>query len=53
MERFAEARKCHDEAVKIRPKYAAAWLNRGEVLARLGLREEAEFCLEKAKALTA
>ena len=31
----------------------AAWLNRGEVLARLGDRDEAQRCLDRARALGA
>ena len=51
--RFDDARKCHDRAVRLRPRYVAAWLNLGEVLARLGKGAEAEKCLERARSLTA
>ena len=52
MNRFAEADKCHAKATKLRPEYVAAWLNRGEVLARLGSREQAQQCLERARSIS-
>jgi predicted Zn-dependent protease len=53
MNKFEEAKKCHDKAIKLKPKYIAAWLNRGEVLVRLGKRDEAEKSLNRAKSLGA
>jgi tetratricopeptide (TPR) repeat protein len=53
MGRFEDAKACHDRAVELKPRYVAAWLNRGEVLARLGDRAEAQRCLDRAKALGA
>jgi len=52
MGRFADADKCHTKATKLRPEYVAAWLNRGEVLARLGARDEAQKCLERARSIS-
>ena len=53
MGRYEDAKTCHDRAVALKPRYVAAWLNRGEVLARLGDRAEAERCLARARALGA
>ena len=52
MNQFEEASRCHEKATSFRPTYVAAWLNRGEVLARLGDREEAQRCLEKARSIS-
>ena len=52
MNRFEEAETCHAKATKLRPEYVAAWLNLGEVLTRLGAREQAQACLEKARSIS-
>ena len=52
MNQFEEANRCHTKATNLRPTYVAAWLNRGEVLARLGAQEEAQRCLEKARSIS-
>jgi len=52
MNQFEEANRCHGKAKNLRPTYVAAWLNRGEVLARLGAHEEAQRCVERARSIS-
>jgi len=47
-ERHKEALKAYEEAIKINPKFAEAWLNKGVVLSELEKHEEALKAFDKA-----
>jgi tetratricopeptide (TPR) repeat protein len=47
-ERHADAIALYDEILKITPRLAEAWLNKGESLRRLGRYDEAMKCFEQA-----
>ena len=45
---LTEALKCHNMALKIDPKFGAAWVNKGNVLFNLGKGGQAIKCYDKA-----
>lgn len=49
--KYEEAIKALDEAIKLDPKYAASWYNKGLALHALGRNTEAEAAFSKAKEL--
>ena len=46
--RKEEAILCYDEALKIGPKDAHAWVNKGKALSELGRYQEAIVCYDRA-----
>ena len=48
MGRFEEALSSYDQALKLNPKHAGAWNNRGITLSKLGRSDEALLCYDKA-----
>jgi len=46
--KYAEEVKCYDKAIKINPKDAEAWFNKGAALANLGKYAEEVKCYDKA-----
>ena len=48
MGKYLEALKCFDNALRMNPQYASAWMNKGISLANLGYIREALKCFDKA-----
>ncbi len=44
--RHAEALRCHDEAIRLSPKFALAWVNKGIALKNLRRFDEARSCYD-------
>ena len=51
LEDYKKALDLYDKAIKINPKDAAAWHNKGVSLDKVGRRDEAQNCFDKAKEL--
>jgi tetratricopeptide (TPR) repeat protein len=46
-----EAIESYDRAVKIDPNYVLGWINKGNVLAKLGRQKDANRCFARAREL--
>ena len=51
LKRHEEAITCFDKAIEIKSTDEEAWNNKGVYLERLGHKDEAEHCFQKAKKL--
>ena len=48
LRRYSDAEKSYEEAIKLYPKYTAAYSNRGNALFALGKYRQAQNCFEEA-----